>query len=189
MKRSLILALLLIAAMASAQDRWSLEFRPGASFATTDFGSVNLETGFGFEGTVNYHFMPHLSAYLGWGWSHFASDPAPAGEKLDFEETGYTVGLRFVHPVGGSGLSYKVGAGAIFNHVEIEDNAGERIADTGHGAGWQVEAGVAIPLSTWLVLTPDVRYRSLSREITIGTMTTPADLNYISVGVRFAFSL
>lgn len=189
MKRSLLLALLLTAAFASAQDRWNVELRPGVSFATGDFGSANLKTGLGIEGTVNYRFMPHLSAYAGWGWNHFAADPSATGKEFDYEETGYIMGLRFVSPVGESGLSYKVGAGAIFNHVEVEDNAGERIADTGHGAGWQVEAGLAIPLSASLVLTPDVRYRSLSREITMGTTTASVDLNYASVGVGFAWSL
>ncbi|MBD3308770.1 hypothetical protein GF339_20355, partial [candidate division KSB3 bacterium] len=37
--------------MVNAQDeRWSLEIRGGAGFATEEFGEVDLETGFGFEG-------------------------------------------------------------------------------------------------------------------------------------------
>lgn len=37
-------ALLLMAATATAQDRWHLEFRGGASFATKDFGTANLKS-------------------------------------------------------------------------------------------------------------------------------------------------
>ncbi|RPH36206.1 porin family protein [bacterium] len=189
MKRSLFFALLLAATITSAQDRWTLELRGGTSSATTDFGSANLKTGLGIEGTVAYRFMPNLSAYAGWGWNHFGADPTPAEEKLDFEETGYTVGLQFVHPIGESTLSYRLGAGAVFNHVEVENSAGDKVADTGHGAGWQLEAGLEIPLSTSMVLVPDVRYRSLPREMTTGSTTTAADLNYISVGVGFVWSL
>ncbi|HPF32752.1 MAG TPA: hypothetical protein PK907_07020 [Candidatus Sabulitectum sp.] len=42
--------------------------------------------------------------------------------------------------------------------------------------------------SRWSI-TPGVRFRSLSRDIEIGTATTPVDLNYVSVeaGVSYLF--
>ena len=56
------------------------------------------------------------------------------------------------------------------------------IIDSGHGLGWQAEAGIVIPISNKLELMPSVRYRSLSRDITIESTSTPVQLNYISVG-------
>ena len=88
----------------SAQSRWSVELRGGADFATQDLGDASLKTGFGFEGTAAYRFMPHLSGYAGWGWNQFSADRSFAGTDMQFEETGYTFGLRFLHPIGASKL-------------------------------------------------------------------------------------
>ncbi|MCK7516836.1 MAG: hypothetical protein MZV64_03505 [Ignavibacteriales bacterium] len=63
-----------------ASDRWSLEFRPGVDFATKTLLMLTFGTGFGFEGAIAYRFfMPHLAAYAGWSWNHFAVDKSFAG--------------------------------------------------------------------------------------------------------------
>ena len=71
MKNLILTTIALITLLASqitmAQDNWGLELRNGASFATKELGDATLKTGFGFEGTINYRFMPHLSAYAGYG--------------------------------------------------------------------------------------------------------------------------
>src|SRR5690606_32054219 len=41
-----------------AQDRWSIALGSGVNFPTQDLGDAKLRTGFGFEGTVAYRFMP-----------------------------------------------------------------------------------------------------------------------------------
>jgi len=165
-----------------AQDRWSVELRPGVNFATKKLGSANLNTGFGAEGTLAYRFLPHLSIYGGWSWNKFGSDHQMNGSTLEFEETGYSYGLQFIHPIGGSKINYLIRAGGLSNHIEVE-RGGEIIADSGHGFGWQVEGGLAIPLGERWRLLPTVRYRSLSRDLTIGTVDTPVDLNYFSLGI------
>ncbi len=57
-----------------AQNKWSLEFRPGVDYATTDISNADLGIGFGLEGTIAYRFMPHLAAYAGWSYNDFAVD-------------------------------------------------------------------------------------------------------------------
>jgi len=171
-----------------AQDRWSFELRPGVNFATKKLGDANLNTGFGAEGTFAYRFMPHLSVYAGWSWNKFGSDQKIDGTSLDFEETGYTYGLQYIHPIGNSNINMLARAGGLANHIEAE-NDGDVIADSGHGFGWQIEGGLAIPLSEKWQLLPSVRYRSLSRDITIETTSTSVDLNYISVGLGIALKL
>ncbi len=63
----------------------------------------------------------------------------------DFEETGYTFGLQFIHPLGTSEkISYLIRAGGIYNHIEVENSAGDITADSGHGLGWEIGAGVQV---------------------------------------------
>jgi opacity protein-like surface antigen len=165
------------------QDSWNLEFRGGADYATQDLGDADLDFGIGFEGTMAYSFMPHTAGYIGWSWNHFNTGQSFAGADVDFEETGYTFGLQFVHPLGDTQLSYLVRAGGLFNHIEAENQDGDIIGDSEHGLGWQVGAGLMIPLGSNWSLTPSVRYRSLPSDIEIGATTTAVDLNYISIGI------
>ena len=171
-----------------AQDKWSLEFRPGVNYATQDIADADLELGFGTELTIAYRFMPHLAAYAGWSYNNFAVDQSFAGPDASFEETGYTFGLQFIHPIGESGLSYLVRSGGTYNHIEIENNYGDIIIDSGHGLGWQAETGLVIPLSEKFSLLPSLRYRSLNRDIEIENVITSIDLNYLSVGVGLSWS-
>jgi len=173
---------------AVAQEHWRLEFRPGVAFPTQEMGGADLGTGFGFEGTIAYRFMPHLAGYAGWGWHQFSADQSFAGTDINFEETGYTFGLQFIHPIGTSKLNYLVRAGAVLNHIEAENNDGDIIADSGHGLGWQLGAGLDIPISDRWQLTPSVQYRSLSREIEVDEATTDIDLNYLSLGIGVSWS-
>lgn len=172
-----------------AQDKWSVELRSGAAFATEELGDADLDTGFGFEANCSYRFLPHLSTYIGWGWNQFSSEQSVFGSELDFEETGYIFGLQFIHPIFDSKLKYMLGAGGIYNHIETENKEGDIIDDTGHGLGWQVESGLVIPLGSKIHLMPSVRYRSLSREIEVSNTSKEVDLKYLStsVGISWTF--
>lgn len=182
------LTLLTVLNQSQAQDKWSLEFRPGVNYATQDIADADLGLGFGTELTIAYRFMPHLAAYAGWSYNNFAVDQSFAGPDASFEETGYTFGLQFIHPIGESGLSYLVRLGGTYNHIEIENSDGDIIIDSGHGLGWQAEAGLVIPLSERFSLLPSLRYRSLNRDIKIENVSTSVNLNYLSVGVGLSWS-
>ncbi len=167
---------------------WSLEFRPGVDYATQDIADADPGLGFGAELTIAYKIMPHLAASAGWSYNNFAVDQSFAGTDASFEETGYTFGFQFIHPIGESSFSYLIRLGGTYNHIEIENNNGDIIIDSGHGLGWQAEAGLAIPLSEKFSLLPSVRYRSLSRDIDINNVSTSVELNYVSVGVGLSWS-
>ena len=173
---------------AAAQDKWSLEFRPGADFAAEDISNAHLGQGYGTELTIAYRLMPHLSAYAGWSYNNFSVDQSFAGSDASFEETGYTFGLEFIHPIEELNIKYLLRAGGTYNHLEIENNDGDIIIDSGHGLGWQAEAGLVIPLTDKFSLMPSLRYRSLSRNIDIDNVTTPVHLNYFSAGVGLSWS-
>lgn len=182
------LALIFTINQSIAQDRWSLELRPGVNYATQDISDADLGLGFGAELTVAYRFMSHLAAYAGWSYNNFAVDQSFAGTDASFEETGYTFGLQFIHPIGETEVKYLVRAGGTYNHLEIENSDGDITIDSGHGLGWQAEAGLVIPLSEKFSLLPSIRYRSLNREISINHTTTPVNLNYFSAGVGLSWA-
>jgi hypothetical protein len=192
-KRKVIFTILMLIAMVFisqstfAQNRWSIEFRPGVNYATQKLGEANLDVGFGAEGTFAYRFIPHLSIYAGWSWNHFGSDRKIGGTSLDYEETGYTYGLQFIHPMGESKISILARAGGLANHIEVE-KGDDIIDDSGHGFGWQAEVGLVIPLGENFQMMPSVRYRSLSRDIELESITTEVDLNYLSAGLGFAWT-
>lgn len=181
--------LMLTVQVANAQSRISLELRTGADFATQELGNADLNTGFGFDGILSYRFMPHTSVFGGWGWHRFSSDDSFAGSNMDFEETGYTFGLEYMHPLGSSALDFYIRGGGIYNHIEVESSDGTITADSGHGLGWQVEGGLAFDLGNRWILKPGVRYRSLSRDIEIGNTTTDVDLTVFntSIGISRTF--
>lgn len=177
------IGLFLIAQTANAQNRLSWEIRTGVDFATQELGNADLNTGFGFDGIISYRFMPHTSLFGGWGWHRFTSESSFAGSDVDFEETGYTFGLEFMHPLGTSQLDYYLRAGGIYNHIEAEDNDGDITSDTGHGLGWQAEAGLAFDIGNRWLLKPGVRYRSLSRDFDIGSNSFETDLTTFNIAV------
>ena len=82
-------------------------------FPTKDFWDADTNLGFGFKATIAYRFLPHIAAYTGWGWSEFKANEPFGLPNVNFEETGYTFGLQFIHPFGESSLSYLLLAGAI----------------------------------------------------------------------------
>ncbi|WP_410004821.1 porin family protein [Aequorivita nionensis] len=182
-----VATMLLFSIGAEAQEKWSLEFRPGLNFPTGDVGNTDTKIGFGFELTGAYKIMPHFSAYAGWGLNEFKGDDNFLTEELTLKETGYTFGFQIIKPIGTSAFSYLARAGAVYNHIEIENNSGSITADTGHGFGWQVAAGVDYEFAPNLALRPMLRYRSLSRDITIENVSTEFKLNYISFGIGLAW--
>jgi len=172
-----------------AQSNLSWEIRAGVDLATQDLGDADLNTGFGFDGILTYQFMEHTSVFGGWGWHRFTSDNSFAGSNMDFEETGYTFGLEFLHPLGNTSMDFYIRGGGIYNHIEVENSNGDITADSDHGLGWQAEAGLAFNLGNKWMLKPGVRYRSLSRDIEVGNITTDIDLTYfnLAVGITRSF--
>ncbi len=183
------MVLMLTVQVASAQSRISWEIRTGINFATQELGNADLNTGFGFDGILSYRFMTHTSVFGGWGWHHFSSDDSFAGANMDFEETGYTFGVEYLHPLGNSPLDFYIRGGGIYNHIEVESSDGDITADSGHGLGWQIEGGLAFDLGNRWMLKPGVRYRSLSRDIEVGNTTTDIDLTVFntSIGISRTF--
>ena len=185
---AILIAMVSLTAVAQENEndkRFGFELSSGASFATTEPGDAKLNTGVGFEGIFHYRFLKHTGIYAGWGWNKFTADESFAGGDVDFEETGYVYGLQFKHPVKNASLSYYVRVGGLYNHIEVENEEGDIIGDTGHGLGWQLAGGIDIPLGSNWNFTPGVKYNALSGDLEINGTTTELDQNYLMVRVGF----
>jgi opacity protein-like surface antigen len=180
----LVAIAVLTAAEAQASDRWSWEFRSGVDPVSGDVAGSDLGTGAGFEATLAYRFQPHLAAYAGWGWHHFGGVDRLADGSL--EQTGYSFGLQFVHPLADTRFSALVRAGAVVRHFELESTDGDVVADSGHGLGWELGAGLDIALGGAWSLRPGLTYRSLSRDVAVEGEDLRAELGGVDLEIGLA---
>ena len=186
MKTKVILSIafvILVSATTLAQEnekRFGVEINGEVSFVTTDLSGASLNTGLGFEAILQYRFMPFTSVYGGWGWNQFNADESFAGSDIDFEETGYILGLQFKHPIGKSPVSYFLRAGALYSHIETENNNGDIISDTSHGFGYQVAGGIEVSLGKNWSLAPGLKFNSLSGETKFEGENYQLDHRYVS---------
>lgn len=182
---ALSLAALFKADTIDAQQRWGIELRGSGAISTQDAAKDTHEKGFGVEASVQYRFLPHLAAYAATHHTRFSALEAIAGPRMEMEETGYALGLRFERPLReGGGTTGWLRTGATFNHLEIEESDGDLVDESGYGLGWEFGAGVAVPFRSWSV-TPGVRYRSISRDLEIDDVTIPVELQSIALEIGF----
>ena len=192
MSRSITFTVALVLAAgaggAQAQGPIALELRGGGAIPTADLGETSLGVGFGFGIAGSYRLLPHLGAYVGWDWHRFATDEALLGNDYDVEDTGYAFGMQFQHPMV-RGIEGWARAGGLYNHIELENDAGSIVADSGHELGWELGGGFSIPLGQRLALTPGARYRTFSATLEVDQVEVPVDLSYVAleVGLTWTF--
>ncbi len=173
---------LLAAPSALQAQKVAVDLRTVVATSTQRLAGADLSVGIGFGAAVAYRFQPHLSAYGGWDWIHFQAEETFAGNDMDFEETGYTLGLRFEHPCDGeTGPLFRVEAGGTYKHVEVANVPGDIIADSGHELGFEAGGGLVLPLGVDWQLTPMVRFRSLTPAFELTGVTTKTELRYVGV--------
>jgi opacity protein-like surface antigen len=189
MKTKVILSIalvILVSATTLAQEsekRFGVEINGDVTFVSSDLAGASLNTGLGYEAILQYRFMPFTSVYGGWGYSHFNANESFAGSDVDFEQTGYILGLQFKHPIGNSPVSYFVRAGMLYSHIETEDNDGDIISDTGHGVGWQAAAGIEVSLGKNWSLAPGLKYNWLAGETEFEGANYQLDHRYVSARI------
>jgi len=171
------------------QDKWTLEFKPGLNFPSTDIGATSLETGFGFELIGAYALSPQFDVYAASGWNQFTTKETLINGESDVKETGYSLGLKFKDPfLNFAKTSYVVNVGGIYNNLEVEDRLNETSGDTGYGLGWQASVGLEYLIAENWSLRPELRYRSLSKDLNYMNITEKIDHRYFSFGLGLAVS-
>ena len=183
---SLLVAFISLSCFAQEKEpRFGMEMDGGASLALKKLNDAKMKVGTGIEGTLHYRFYEHLGAYAGWGWNRFSAENSFAGKNCNFEETGYVFGLQFKHPIGDSPISYYVRAGALLNHIEIENNDGDIVEDTKHGLGYQLAGGIYIPIGKDWSINTGLKFNSLNRKNIefSDNVKRSLDLKYLSLRV------
>jgi opacity protein-like surface antigen len=188
MKTKVIIASALLAVLSltgisqEKEKRLSFEINGGPSFPINEFVE-GIRMGFGFECTFRYSIMPHTGIYAGWGANWLSTESAMSENNMDYEETGYVLGLDFRHPINNSNVSYYVRAGALYNHIETENSDGEIISDSGHGLGYQIAGGLDVSLGNNWSITPGLKFNSIMGESTVEGITTELKYQYISARI------
>lgn len=167
----------------NSNKRFGFEINGGASMAIKELSNTSLNVGLGTELLFHYRFMKHLGAYTGWGWNQLSADTSFAGNCVCFEETGYIIGLQFMHPIFDSRFSYYVRGGGLYNHIETESAGGKVINDTGHGLGFQAAAGLNYTLGKNWNLTGGLKFNSLNRDSDFDGNTKNFDHQYLSLRI------
>lgn len=188
MKTKVLLALILsvfITAAALAQEtekKFAFEISGGPSFPTREFVE-DIRMGIGFEGTLQYRFLPFTSVYGGWGANWLSSESDISENNMDYEETGYVLGIDFRKPAGSSNLSYYIRAGVLYNHIETEDSEGVIIYNSMHGFGYQLAGGIDLKLGRNWSLVPGIKYNSLLSETETNGVGKQIKYQYISLRI------
>jgi len=169
-----------------AQDdnnRFAFEVSAGPSMATHEPVNAIFVNGLGFDGILHYRVKNHLGVYAGWGWNQFNMRTSFAGDDMDFEETGYIFGLQYKRPFALHNSSWFLRAGGLYNHIEIENENGEIMQDTGHGLGFQFTLGFEVPLGSSWSISPVVKYNNLSRDVLVEGDPEGMNFNYLSMRI------
>jgi len=147
---------------------FSLEVRAGAAIPTGDLKEV-AKTGYTVGANVSYAATPMFSIFGGYTMNSFGvkDDVTPEeGEELPEDASfrvrvsGPEAGVRVNVPVTGNVAPF-VKASALVNRFSVSfssDEVNGTIGDTDWHVGFDVGAGVAIPLGPRVSVTPAVSY-------------------------------
>jgi hypothetical protein len=180
------LGLALSATPAVAQNRFAVDLNVGGAFPTTEFGGSDLDPGLGLGFAGNVRVMPHAFVYAGWDYHRFVTKQAILGSDFDVDDTGYAFGARFQHPILAR-VDVWVRGGGIYNHVELEDENGNIVADSGHELGWEGGGGFGFNVTDRFAIMPGARFRTYSADVTLGQTTLPVELTYITAEVMLSW--
>lgn len=152
-----------LATTASAQGTLpiTIEVRGGAAIPTGDFDD-GAGTGWGLGATVRYAVTPNVDLFAGFDRFEFGTDEELDDEDIDFgiSDSGVRAGARFSFQTLGSVQPWLEG-GLLFNRstVSIGDGTTSIDVNSEWALGFEAGAGIAVPLSPRVSLTPGVRYR------------------------------
>jgi hypothetical protein len=171
------LSVLGVAGSASAQSAipLSVEIRGDAAIPTGKFAD-RYENGIGFTGSAALQLVPGFGVYGSYSRTNFSVD----GPDDDVLDQGYSAGLTA--SLGGrpGRATPYVGAGLLFHELEVNGN---EVGDA--KMGFEVGAGLAIPLGQRVRITPAVGYRQYNIEgLSLGGLVnTDMNVSYLNAGV------
>lgn len=198
MRRNLFAAGLLFAALAAphAADAQvslpvSLGLSGGAAFPTGELGRDDaFDTGWGFEVNATLDVARGLGVYAAYDRYAFPFERdiffGFDQEQGDLIDQGLAGGVILSVPAGSSGFRPWIRGGAIYNSVQFDFDNVEDDPESDSQLGFEVGAGLGLPLGSIVTMSPSVRYRSYEPEIAEGN---DFDLSYVvgELGLTFHF--
>jgi hypothetical protein len=195
MKKGLSCAMLiagaLVASDASAQSSlpFSFEVRGGLGIKTEEFRPSDVDTrtasgGVGFGANAAFDFIPGVAVYAGYDrYSFNVAIDSPLGGSVEAEyiDQGFVAGAR-VAPMVSALLGFQPWArgGVLFHDLELTgvDEESER------STGFEIGAGIDIPLGQVLSFTPGILYRQYSPDFGETDDDTKVSYFDISLGMK-----
>jgi len=169
----------------------SVEARLGGAFATGDFAASGraFEAGSGYAASVNGRLglFPGLEFYVGYERAQMPCDACAATQLDDtLVDDGIGAGAILELPLDLPGLSPWVRAGLVRRQLRIS-GFGETMASK-PGIGFDLGAGITLPLSGPIKLTPGVRYLNYPAEFDFQLLPDRSiDVSHFGVDVGLAY--
>lgn len=156
----------------------SVEVRADMAIPSGDFAdAVEGAPGFGVNASLGI--APGLAVYGGYSRTQFEIKETEVDATDQGFSAGLTAGLPFAAP-----LQPWVGAGLLIHDFEVEDVD----ADFDSDLGFEVGAGLAVPLARNVRLTPGVGYRRYTTDVPLFGGTEEAEISYFTAGVGLNLS-
>lgn len=187
------------ASPAAAQSALPLSFEGRGEFAfpTGDFADGDaVDNGAGFGVSAMFRVLPMVGVYAGYERHTFSGDEE-GGEfgNVDAEliDSGFSAGAQLMLPLALAGASPWVKGGVLFHTAEfsgsVEGVPGGVDFKSDRSTGFEVGAGVEIPLGMVLSFTPGVVYRSYKPTFEDFGGDTEDAISHLSVGMGLRFRL
>ena len=140
----------------------AVEGRIGAGFPTGDFGKDDdVGTGLGFGADAVLRVLPLVNVYG--GWEHYSFNGKGESDGSKVTDSGIRAGAQLSIPVGMvTGFSPFVSAGLLYNRASAEASEGSISVKftSDWKLGYELGAGISVPVAPALSIVPAVRYRS-----------------------------
>jgi opacity protein-like surface antigen len=185
----------LLAVPLQAQTPLSLEVRAGMGVPVGDFAEDN-SPGIGLGGNLIYRMTPMIDLYAGYSWQQF-------GEQTEWEwdgtvqwsSSGFAAGAR-LHLLDMTGVRPWIGAGVIAKQLSLRvtwddelegPSSGTTTETTDYSIGFEVEAGLELPVGSRFSLTPAVGFRRYTPSK--GEWAAASAVSYVGVHLGGRLSL
>jgi opacity protein-like surface antigen len=163
---------------------FSIEARGGLAFPTGDLAD-GADNGYDVGVNVGFGVTPNISLYAGYTYNSFGiDDDETGGEDADINLKGFNGGARLGVPMAMAGVAPYVKGGAVYYEPEFSVDGGSVSGDS--ELGYEVGAGVAIPLGMRGSITPEVRYTGVNfGDDDLGDI----DMTFVTVDVGLRFRI
>jgi opacity protein-like surface antigen len=186
-----LMATLGFAAAANAQGTapstpLSIEVRGGVAIPQGDLkDDGDAKTGYTFGANATFQATPMFGVYAGWSRNSFGIEDT---EDASFVDQGFDAGVKVSFAGGSMPVSPFVRGGVVFHKLSLqgEDEGVEVEIESDNAIGFDVGAGVSIPLGQRMSVTPALSYSKFNtadddevfEDVAIGGIRLDIGLNF-----------